>query len=135
MNYTSKQYARALWEILEKKPPQKRREAIDNFLRVLKNKKDFKKINFIVKEFEKIFFTKKRVLKAEITSPFPLAKKSAAQIKKFILSFFKERPNSLFLEQKIDKNLIGGFQIKSGDYLIDSSVKNILSKLGRGINY
>ena len=102
-------------------------------MKLLRKQKEFKKLNFIVNELEKIHLTENNLLKAEIISPFPLSKTLTKQTKKFISSFFKRRLKAIILEQKIDKNLIGGFQIKVNDYLIDASVKNMLLKLKRNI--
>ena len=131
MKYTSKQYAKALWEVLEKKSPEKRTAVLGNFIKLLKKQKQMKKLDFIIQELEKIYLMKNNLLKAEITAPYPPSKASVGRIKKFAASFYKHQPDKILLEQKIDKNLIGGFQIKSGDFLIDASVKNILSKLNK----
>jgi len=129
MKYTSKQYAKALWEVWEKKSPDKRTAILGSFIKLLKKQRAMKKLNFIIQELEKIYLIKNNLLKAEITAPYPLSKASSERSKKFISSFYKHRPDKIILEQKIDKDLIGGFQIKVDDYLIDASVKNMLVKL------
>ena len=143
MKYTSKQYAKALWEVWEKKSPDKRTAILGSFIKLLKKQRAMKKLDFIIQELEKIYLIKNNLLKAGITAPFPPSKISLERIKKlvphlftaqqkgagFISSFYKHRPDKIILEQKIDKNLIGGFQIKVNDYLIDGSVRNMLVKL------
>lgn len=131
MQYTSKQYSQALWELTEKKSPKERKVILDNFIKLLKKQKDFRKIDFIEKEFEGIYLAKKNLLKAEITSSYPLSKISIAKIKKFISSFFSHKINLITLSYKINKDLIGGFQIKTEDNLIDASTQNLLKKLNQ----
>ena len=133
MKYTSKQYARALGEILEKKSPEKRKAVLNNFIKLLEKQKDLKKISLIAKELERIYLTKKGLLKAEIISGWPFSKDSVNKFKKSASSFFKHKPNLIILEQKINKNLIGGFQLQADGRLIDASVKNMLVKLKRTI--
>lgn len=92
-----------------------------------------KKMDFIVQELKRIYLTKNNLLMAEATSPYSLSGLSIRRIKKFISSFSKLKIDSIILEQKTDKNLIGGFQLKINDRLIDASVKNMLLKLKRQI--
>ena len=148
MRYTSKQYAKALWEVWEEKSPDKRTAVLGRFIKLLKKQRAMKKLDFIIQELEKIYLIKNNLLKAEITTPFPPSKISLERIKKlvphlfaaqqkgagFISSFYEHRPDKIILEQKIDKNLIGGFQIKVDDYLINASVRNMLLKLSHRIN-
>lgn len=129
MKYASKQYARALWEVWEKKQSRQSVTVLGGFIKLLKKQKQMKKLDFIVQEFEKIYLAKNNLLKAEMTAPYPLSKRSLEKTKNFISSFYKHRRNKILLEQKTDKNLIGGFQLKTGDYLIDASIKNMLTKL------
>src|SRR3989338_4590343 len=139
MKYTSKQYAKAIWEIWGKKPPAKRTAILNSFIKFLKKRRDFKKIKFIEQELEKIYLAKNNLLKAEVAIPYPLSESSVRKTKQFISSpsntiaksVKKHYNQSIILDRKIDKNLIGGFQIKTDDILIDASVKNVLLKLKR----
>lgn len=131
MKYTSKQYAGALWEVWKKKSPVQRTAVLDNFIKLLKKQKAMKKLDFIKQELEKIYLVRNGLLKAEIISPYPLSKTSLNKLKKFISSFFRHKTNSIILEQRIDKDLIGGFQIKAKGFLIEAALKNILNKLNQ----
>lgn len=131
MKYTSKQYAQALWEILEEKPLKERKMILNSFIRLLKKQKDFKKISFIEKEFERIHLTKNNLLKAETITPYLLSGAAINKIRKFISSFFNHKINLIILDSKINKNLIGGFQIKTQDILIDASIQSFLKKLNQ----
>lgn len=129
MKFTSKQYAQALYEILKESEQEKTPAVLRNFIKILKSKKDFKKISSIQKEIENIEFARNGQTLAEISSPYKISNKSIESIKKFISFFLKKGEKSIIVKNKIDKNLIGGFQVRAEDYLIDANVKRHLLKL------
>ena len=133
MKFSSKQYALALNEILKNSPPGKRDGFLINFVKLLKSKKDLKKIRFVEEEMNKMFFSERQEIEAEITSAYDLSGNSLRDIKRAIGDFLNKDVEKIILKQKIDEKIIGGFKAKFGDYLLDASVRNYLLKLKRNM--
>ncbi|MBU4298657.1 F0F1 ATP synthase subunit delta [Patescibacteria group bacterium] len=114
--------AKILISLSENKSQQEKEEIVKNFLEVLKQKKKIPLLSKILKE------VKREIKKKEVqlTVARKLDEDAFAQIKaKIIKVFGKEKETKI----KIDENIIGGFLVKSRDYLIDASIKGMLNKL------
>lgn len=136
MKYSSDQYAKSLYASLKETPRKEIGVVLRNFVEILKTKKDLKKLLFIEERFKKIVFEEKKETEAKIFTAMTVSSKIKDKIKKTAADFLKKNPEKIKTIFEIDKNLIGGFKIKSGDYLIDGSVKSILLKLRKNmINY
>lgn len=133
MKYASKQYAEALYEILKESDYRKSNLYFVNFIKLLKSKKDFKKMRFIESELLEIERREKNIADVEVLSPYVLSSKTENEIKKIISFFVRGTKKEIQIKNKIDENLIGGFKARFGDYLIDASVKNLLLKLKKNI--
>lgn len=133
MRYAARQYAKALYEILKEHKSDKRGLFSANFIKLLKSKKDFKKMRFIESELLEIERREKNIIDVEVLSPYVLSVKSENEIKKIISSFVNNSKKEIHIKNEIDENLIGGFKARSGDYLIDASVRNLLLKLKKNI--
>lgn len=133
MKYTSKQYAEALYEILKDKSSDEKLALFQNFIKLLKSKKDFKKLRFIESELLEIERSEKNIVDVEILSPFTVSNKTKNEIKKIFSFFVSGDEKEIRIKNKIDEDLIGGFKARMGDYLVDASVRNLLLKLKKNI--
>lgn len=133
MKYSSKQYAWALSEVLEKNASEKKGAAIKNFVKLLRAKRDLNKIPFIENELRKFDLKKLGFTEARVSMPFTASKDTENKIKNFISGFLHKEENKIKLVNEIDETLIGGFVAKADGFLIDVSVKNMLVKLKRNL--
>ncbi len=78
--------------------------------------------------FNDRFDKQNNITRGVITSAAPLGAEQKARICKVVEEGLK---TSFVLEEKVDPNLIGGFSLKVGDYLIDASVATSLRKLSQ----
>jgi F-type H+-transporting ATPase subunit delta len=71
---------------------------------------------------------KNNIFAASVTTPAPLSDASRAKVQEIVQRI---QPGSIELEEKINKDLIGGFILKVGDKMIDSSIASHLQALRR----
>lgn len=87
-------------------------------------------VPFIAKAFSEIIAAFKKVLTLEISSAFPLSEDEKGrlldQVRKEIPENFASMLQS---EWREDKSLIGGIVVRSGDRLLDGSVKGALERV------
>lgn len=133
MKYSSKQYAMGLYLSLKEKSLKNREDILNNFIKILRVGKDFKKIRFIEENFKKIEQYERGEMEAIVWTGMPISLEMQKKIKKFIADFFKKDIEKIKIIFEIDKNLAGGFKARIDDYLIDASVKNMLLKLKKNI--
>lgn len=115
-------WVRVLSSLLEGKKKTEQEEIADRLLEILKRKKKEYLFPKIVKRLEKIYFQKRKVefVLAREHSPETMGK-----IKKKILGILGEDKN-IFV--KIEKDLVGGFRVKTANYFIKASVKDFLDE-------
>ena len=80
----------------------------------------------IAEAFVSQYRTYRGIEKATVTTPFPLTDALRAQFKNIVA---EQTGHSVELEEKVDKELIGGFILKIGDRLMDNSVRHKLQSL------
>lgn len=123
MKYTNRQYASALLASLEEKPEERKREMIKHFLKILARKRDFRRINMILKNIEKQHLKKIGLQKVHLESPFQISPELKREINKII------GPNILFSETINPKILAGVKFLIDDEVLIDASAKRQLDRL------
>lgn len=133
MKHSSKQYAHALSGILEKIAPREREAVIKRFVKILRIKRDLKKMPFIESELRKIDLEKFGFTEARVFMPFTASKETEKKIKNFISGFLGKDESKIKLASEIDENVVGGFIASVDGYLIDASVRNILARLKRNL--
>lgn len=83
----------------------------------------------IAKEFHNAYNVYKNIGKASIITATPLDAKLRAEIEKIAQKLSDK--NQVELDEKVDKELIGGFVLNVGDKQIDASIKSKLRALKR----
>ena len=102
-----------------------------NFLRVLGEAKRLSLLPDILQEYQQLLAKKNKQKNVLITSAFKLNQSQEEEITEHLKRRYGE---NLTTKVEIDKNLIGGITIKSGDEVIDLSTKGKLLKLKKQIN-
>ena len=104
---------------------------ITNFLGVLGEAKRLSLLPDILQEYQQLLAKKNKQKNVLITSAFKLNQSQEEEITEHLKKRYGE---NLTTKVEIDKNLIGGITIKSGDEVIDLSTKGKLLKLKKQIS-
>ena len=117
MRYASKQYARALYELLEDGSKKDSRAVVKKFVATLRKNNDLSKGGEIIRWFEKVYHEE---------SGEPLVEVSAADDEAVKLIGRKIKGEVVF---KKDPQAVGGVRIKIGDRMVDNTIKVRLERL------
>ncbi|MFH1822227.1 MAG: ATP synthase F1 subunit delta [Patescibacteria group bacterium] len=127
MKITPKQYAGSLYDLTVGKNDSQLKDVIKSFINVLLENNDFGKAKKIIEEFEKIWNKEEKTVEAEVTSAKELDNELIKLLKNYIINLFNAK--RVNLNNKIDKNILGGVIIKYEDKVIDGSLKTKLREL------
>lgn len=127
MKISQKQYAQALYELVNGKSEQEIISVIEKFVKVLINNNDTGKINKIVSSFSDIWNEKNGIVEAEIVS----ARKLDDQIVKLLNGYIVRLldVNEVVLRPQIDADILGGVVVRYNDKLLDNSLKTRINKM------
>jgi F-type H+-transporting ATPase subunit delta len=101
------------------------------FIRLITDKKREIYLAEIAHEFISQYKEKKKILTAVVTT----ANGIDENIRKKVMEIVKgSGQNDVVLEERIDKDIIGGFVLRVGDKQIDASIANKLNLLKRSFN-
>lgn len=81
----------------------------------------------LIKDIQAVFSSYFGVTAAKVTSAYPLEERQTKEIKDFIKKH--ESSKHIELEEKVDKDLIGGFVVETPSSQLDTSVLNKLKQL------
>lgn len=101
-------------------------QEIINFTKIILEKRRVKNLFSISKEFERMVYEHKGIVKAKAITTIPLGKREIDKLQKKLSDVTQK---SVILENEIDKSLIGGVMIKLGDRVIDGTIKGKLEQL------
>jgi F-type H+-transporting ATPase subunit delta len=110
-------------EIIEKIPLT---QNIKNFIFVLLEKKRINLLPVILEEYSHLSEEYLGIAKCEIISAVKLTEEEKKLIKDKVEKILNKK---ITIEEKIDKEILGGIIVKAGNTLIDGSLKGILNKL------
>ncbi|MCK5320860.1 ATP synthase F1 subunit delta [Candidatus Parcubacteria bacterium] len=129
MKITAKQYAESLYQVVKDKNNSQIKDVINNFFSILTQNNDITKAEKIAKEFKKIWNTEQGIIEAEVVS----AKELDNKIIKLLNNYITESSGAekVILNQKINKNILGGVIIKFEDKILDGSLRMKLEELKR----
>ena len=102
-----------------------------NFLKVLGESKRLSLLPDVLLEYQKLMAKKNKQKDVLIISAFSLNKSQEEQIETLLKNRYGK---NLYTKVEIDKTLLGGLIIKSGDEVIDHSTKGKLLKLKKQIS-
>jgi len=127
MKVTSKQYAESLYEAVKGKNDSQVKDAVKNFLEILIANNDISKADKIVKEFKKLWNKEEGIVEAEVVSARELGSDIIKLLNGYIVKLSKAK--KVILNNKIDKDVLGGVVIKYEDKILDGSLRTKLGEL------
>jgi F-type H+-transporting ATPase subunit delta len=86
----------------------------------------------IANEYERMVAAKRQVLDVVITSAFPLTESEVSLLEGKLKTKFAGQ--TIRVETAVDQSLIGGFEIRSSDTVIDATVKGRLAKVAEALS-
>jgi F-type H+-transporting ATPase subunit delta len=86
----------------------------------------------IASEFHNAYNEHKGIGRASVTTAVPLAPAQRKEFEKIVKKLIDK--SDIEMDEKIDKDMIGGFILKAGDKQIDASIKNKLKALRTRLN-
>jgi len=123
---TPKQYAVSLYETIKDLSEEELKGKMNNFLEVVKKRKNLRLLNKIFKSFVEIFEQREGIIKVEVTSSRELSHK----VKTEIIDWLKQETNRIAtLQEKIEPEILGGVIIKFEDTFLDASLTSQLKRL------
>jgi len=133
MKYSSRQYAQGLRAALKSSSLKKKGDVLNNFVKILRDGKDLKKIRFIEEELKNAEREDQGNTEVNVWTGMPISSEFQKKIIKFIADFLKKDAEKIKIFFEVDESLVGGFKARIGDCLIDASVKGMLMKLKRNL--
>lgn len=122
MEKEAKIFAKALFLAAQNKKEEEKKEIAKRFLVFLKKKNKIYLLPQIIKIYQE--YLKKK--EGEIFFAHHLDEKILMKIKEKLENFLEK---GTILKVKIKKELLGGFLLKTENYLIDASIKGLLEKI------
>jgi len=127
MKIRQKQYAESLYQAVQGKDQGEIKELVKNFIKILVRNNDISKTEKILNEFSRIWNLKAGVLEAEVVSARKLDPPILWALNSYLIKLSKAK--KIILNNKINKNILGGVIIRFGDKVIDGSLKMSLNEL------
>jgi F-type H+-transporting ATPase subunit delta len=132
MKITPKQYAKSLFELIDSEKDEKiNQKIIERFIKMLIRNNQVSQFEKILSYFNNYWNSKNKIVQAEIQSNYNLNDDIIKLIKKYIKN--KTNKDNINIENKINKELIGGFIIKYEDKIFDNSLRSKIIKLKNNI--
>jgi F-type H+-transporting ATPase subunit delta len=100
----------------------------DAFVQLITAKRREMYLGEIAEEFLNQYNAKKQILKAVVTTASGIDEATRSKVLELVKGTGQ---NEVILEEKIDKNIIGGFIIRVGDKQIDASIARKVNNLRR----
>lgn len=132
MKVTNKQYATALFELVQDKKDKDLELVLSNFIKLLIERNDHFKINRIILEFETLWHKQHSIVKLEVESARKLSEELLDDLVKKIKELTKS--SEIILSQAINKDLIAGAVLKYNDTILDLSLRTRLRKLKESLS-
>lgn len=122
-----KQYAKILFELTDGKSGTDLEQAVEQFVSFLIEKRVLTKKTYLMQAFREYAKLQQGIQKIVITSARELSKKMIEEIS----AVFGKKVE---VETTIDSSLIGGVVVRSGDTILDASVKTQLEQLQKQLS-
>lgn len=124
MKVNTKQYARALLELVAGKSEAEAKKIIASFVTYLAKQNDLNKASELIKEVDNAIWHESQGVRAEISS----AREIDAKLQNMIEEYLKQKGDykNIEISKKIDTSIIGGFVARYNNRVIDASFKHRL---------
>ena len=127
MKITAKQYAQCLYELVSAESDGKVKEILPKFVALLQKHQALNLAPAIISIFREIWNKEHGEVVAELTS----ARELKNEAKEMVIDYLKNKSGAtnVVLDEKIDKNILGGFILKYDNKIIDGSLRSSLEEL------
>ncbi len=122
MKRTIKAYAQALFELTQNATPEMVQKITHEFTRLLARDNKLGSADKIMAQFVSIAKKKQGIVELNVTTASALTSETKEQLMKTFGS-------KVEIHEQIDKSLIGGLVAKTGDTILDGSIKTQLKRL------
>lgn len=127
MKITAKQYAQCLYELVSAESDGKVKEILPKFVALLQKHQALNLAPAIISIFREIWNKEHGEVVAELTS----ARELKNEAKEMVIDYLKNKSGAtdVILNEKIDKNILGGFVLKYDNKIVDGSLRSSLEEL------
>lgn len=132
MKATPKQYAQVLFDSVKDASKEEASDVLDKFSKILVKNTQISQLEKILNYFNTIWNRENNILEAEIITARELREDELSNIKKFTTE--KANGREIVFKTVINENLKGGFVVRLGDEIFDSSLRNRISSLKQSLN-
>ncbi|MBT4277231.1 ATP synthase F1 subunit delta [Candidatus Falkowbacteria bacterium] len=132
MKITSKQYALSLYDVTIDSDKGDLEMIIKNFIKVLVKNNDLKIVDKIIDEFNDILDKKEGRAKVEVISAYKLDNEVIELLNKNISKMLDKK--EIIINNKVQKDILGGLILKYNDTVIDGSLKKKLALLKQDLS-
>ena len=124
MRYSSSQYARALYDLLDAGSKNDQRKIVSDLVQTLIRHNRLNLIRSIMLDFENVWYEKKNMTKVQVEM-------AVGKIEDIQRILKQTLGNNIEVTEKVSPELIGGTRITVGDTRIDDTVKSRLMDLNK----
>jgi F-type H+-transporting ATPase subunit delta len=115
--------------VIKKVFANKAEESTFAFVKLIIDHKRENLLEEVLGSFIKLYLEKNKIIDAEVTTAVPLDQNTEEKLKRFIAEI--SGYDDVELNSKVKEDLIGGFQLKFNDKLLDASVKHELERIAK----
>lgn len=115
-------YARVLLEMTNGKSEDDIRKAISFFSQALRRHHKIDSVHRILSLYGKLFDQRNGIVQLVVRTPIPLREKEIQDIRTFVYTQYP-KSQKVILEERQDKNLVGGVVLEMGDERFDMSIR------------
>lgn len=123
----TKEYAELLFSITQETSEQECTQLLQGFVSLLSKHRVLSRITAIEKQYSQLVDEREGRLRAVLQSPIPIPALTRTEIENELKIIFDKK--EILLHEMIDPTLIGGWKIRTENYLIDRSIQGRLDKL------
>jgi len=131
MKITAKQYAKSLFESVKDADDKEAKETTKRLVELLASNNQVSQLEKISDYFSSIWNKEKGIVKAEIISANKLDDEVIKLLNDYIVKLLGDKKADI--KQKIDKKIKGGFIIRLGDKILDSSLSTRINELKKSL--
>jgi len=128
-----KYFSNPLWKLEDKRKAareiiarRERNEMTLACLTIVGQNNRFTDLEFILREFENVYYSKKNIAKVDVQSAIKLSREQNKRLRKNLEKLFEKK---VVVKYTIQPEILGGLLIQCGSYRIDDSIKGKIDRL------
>ena len=123
---TPKQYAAGLYQATRESHGEELKVRIDNFLQLVKQRQDLKKLDKIFSSFVEIYHQEQGLVEAELISARPLIHSVKEEILTWLKKYTGREP---IVKETVDPKILGGAIVRFDHQVVDFSLSRQIQEL------